>query len=335
MKNQPLPVRDMWIDKKEMPGLLPVAAFLPKDQLRELLPYACLEREEDDCCTIVSQYVQLGPVSIWHQRVHPKTDMNLRPQTPFRNIILHFMMGSDVATRIKDDELVLLNGGFMDMFNLTCYPNVAPLAENQDFDSLHINIQPKKVKAIVKLYPELAVLKTSKIMKADGPVRRNRKPLPISDTGWMMIRDILTCRYIGDAAHFYLQRIAVNLLTTYVKLMDAPELHVLSENTERKVRECFAFLREEYEKQHTVKSLAALFNINARVLHEGFERLYGCTISQFQFAQRMRLAYRSLIETKAPMSLIAQKAGFKSLRSFLDAFRAYYKCDPIWLIRAQ
>ena len=64
------------------------------------------------------------------------------------------MMGSDVATRIKDDELVLLNGGFMDMFNLTCYPNVAPLAENQDFDSLHINIQPKKVKAIVKLYPE-------------------------------------------------------------------------------------------------------------------------------------------------------------------------------------
>lgn len=325
----------MWIDRKETFRVLPAAAFLPKDQLRELLPFAFVEREEDECCRIVSQHVRLGWISIWHQRVHPKTDMELRPQTPFPNIILHFMMGSDVTTRIKDDELVVLSGGFMDMFNLTRYPNVASLVKGQDFDSLHINIQPKKVKAMAKLFPELAVLKTPMIMKTDGPLRRNKKPLPISDTSWMMIRDILTCRYIGDAAHFYLQRIAVNLLTTYVKLMDTPEHHGLSENIEQKVRKCFAFLREEYVAQHAVKDLAALFGINARVLHEGFGMLYGCTASEFQYAQRMRLAYRSLIETKAPMSLIAEKTGFASLRSFLESFRSYFKCDPVWLLKAQ
>ncbi|MBO9151996.1 helix-turn-helix transcriptional regulator [Chitinophaga sp. GCM10012297] len=334
MENQPLPVRDMWIDQAEITESLPVAV-MHKDQLNGLLSCACVDRIEDECCTIISQYVRMGPLSIWHQKVHPKQQMNLRPQTPFRNIILHFMMGSDVIAEIKNGETVLLGGGFMDMFNLASYPNEAPLQKDQDFDSLHINIQPGRVKEIVKLFPELAVLKAPKIMQADGPLRRDKDPLPINDVCWMMIRDILTCRYLGDHAHFFLQRIAVNMLTIYEKLMDMPVPHGLSENNEQKVRECFVFLRQYYAGQHTVKQLAAIFGLNARVLHDGFEAIYGCTIGQFQYSQRMRLAYRSLVETKAPMGMIAEMTGFKNARSFRICFRRYFKCDPIWLVKAQ
>lgn len=324
----------MWIDQAETTESSPVAA-MRKDQLAGLLPYARVERMEDECCEIISQYVRMGPLSIWHQKVHPKQGMNLRPQTPFRNIILHFMMGSDVIAEIRNGETVLLGGGFMDMFNLASYPNEAPLQKDQDFDSLHINIQPQRVKEIVKLFPELAVLKAPKIMQADGPVRRGKDPLPISDVCWPMVRDILTCRYIGDHAYFFLQRIAVNMLTVYEKLMDMPGPNSLSANNEQKVRDCFTFLREYYVGQHTVKQLAAIFGINARVLHEGFETLFGCTISQFQYMQRMRLAYRSLLETKAPMEMIAEMTGFKNVRSFRICFRRYFKCDPVWLVKAQ
>ncbi|MGN7722619.1 helix-turn-helix transcriptional regulator [Chitinophaga sp. 22620] len=331
MKNQPLPVHDMWIDEYENRKTIPVAT-LPADLLKGLLKCSIVEYEEDKCCRIVTQQIPLELFSLWLQTVYPKKDMLLRPQTPFRNIILHVMLGSDVITMIKDGKPVLLGSGFMDLFNLTRYPNEAPLQKNQGFLSLHINIQPKKVKELVKCFPELAGLKDKRIMKADGKV--NKTSLPLNEVTWPIVRDILTCRYIGDAADFYLRRLSVNLLRIFEGMMDKP-VHRLSERDREKVEECFNYLKKNYVDQHTVKQMAGMFGISAAVLHKGFQAMFGCTIRQFQLDQRFRLAYHSMMHTKASFGMIADKTGFKSAGSFMNAFRAYYKCDPVLLMRAQ
>ncbi len=321
----------MWVDQYENRKTLPVAT-MPADLLKGLLRCSIVEYEDNKCCRIVTQQIPLKFFSLWLQTVYPKKDMLLRPQTPFRNIILHVMLGSDVITMVKDGKPVFLGSGFMDLFNLTRYPNEAPLQKNQGFLSLHINIPPKKVKELVKNFPELAWLKGKKIMKADGQV--NNDSLPLNEVTWPIVRDILTCRYVGDIAEHYIRRLSVNLLLTFGKMMDQPG-HGLSERNRKKVEECFNYLKVHYVDRHTVKQMATLFRINARVLHEGFQAMFGCTIRQFQLDQRMRLAYRSMIETKASFSMIAGKAGFKSVRSFRDVFRGYYKYDPILLVRAQ
>ncbi len=321
----------MWIDREETSEALPVAT-IPGEFLAELLKCAIVDYKEDECHRIITQQIPLGPLSVWYQKVHPKKDMKLRPQTPFRNLILHFMMGSDVIALIKEDRPVLLGSGFMDLFNLTSYPNEAPLQKDQDFTSFHLNIQPKKVKELVKMYPEVAWLKDKKVMQTNGQV--NMDSQLINDVCLMAIRDIITCRYIGDAAHFYLLRQSVNILAVFHKLMDKPA-HGLSENNLQKINECFSFLKMYYVGQHSVKQLAAMFGINARVLHEGFEAVFGCTPGQFQFDRRMWLAYKAMMETKASFETIAELSGFKSARSFRISFRRYYKCDPVWLVRAQ
>lgn len=321
----------MWIDECEQRKTIPVAT-MPADLLKGLLRCSKVEYEENKCCRIVTQQIPLDIFSLWLQTVYPKKNMLLRPQTPFRNIILHVMLGNDVITMIKDGKPVFLGSGFMDLFNLTRYPNKAPLKKNQGFLSLHINIQPKKIKELVKRFPELEGLKNKRITKADGQV--NKGSIPLNEVTWPIVRDILTCRYIGDAADFYLRRLSVNLLVMFERIMDKPA-HGLSKSKREKVEKCFNFLKANYVGQHTVKQMAAQFRINARVLHEGFQSMFGCTIGQFQLDQRFRLAYRSMMETKAQFGVIAAEAGFKSTRSFRISFRRYYQCDPVWLVRAQ
>ncbi len=321
----------MWIDECEQRKTIPVAT-MPADLLKGLLRCSKVEYEENKCCRIVTQQVPLDVFSLWLQTVYPKKNMLLRPQTPFRNIILHVMLGSDVVTMIRSGETVCLGSGFMDMFNLTRYPNEAPLQKDQGFLSLHINIQPKKVKELVKWFPELAGLKDKKIMKVDGKV--NKTSLRLNEVSWPIVLDILTCRYIGEAADVYLRRHSVNLLLLFERMVDKPD-HGLSERNRKKVEECFDFLKDHYVDQHTVKQMAERFRLNARVLHEGFQAMFGCTIRQFQLDQRLRRAYRYMMETRTPFGMVAVKTGFKSARSLRNTFWGYYKCDPILLMRAQ
>ncbi len=82
-----------------------------------------------------------------------------------------------------------------------------------------------------------------------------------------------------------------------------------------------------------VEALAARLGVGARHLSRLFRVHLGSTPTQVARSAKVRRAKRLIDETDLGMTEIAAQAGFRSLRSFNDAFRAVYRCPPSALRR--
>lgn len=84
----------------------------------------------------------------------------------------------------------------------------------------------------------------------------------------------------------------------------------------------------------TIETLAARLGVGARHLLRLFRRHVGASPSQVARTRRVQCAKRLLDETDLPMTEIALKAGFGSLRRFNAVFAETYKRAPTAIRRA-
>ncbi len=76
------------------------------------------------------------------------------------------------------------------------------------------------------------------------------------------------------------------------------------------------------------ESFAARLGLGARQLSRLFQKHLGTTPGQAAKTARVQRAKRLLDETSLPITEIAYKAGFKSLRRFNAVFKETYRCAP-------
>ncbi|WP_109697892.1 helix-turn-helix domain-containing protein [Chitinophaga deserti] len=331
-----LPTKTLWIDSPPVESL-PVAS-MPKDQLKGLLPFARIyvdkNDEDKDDCKIVTQEVPLGPISMWFHHVAPKASMILFPQTPFRNVILHVMLGSPVRVLMGNGRLTDLRNQRMDLFNLLDYLNTVPLEEGQCFDSFHINFRPDAAPELIRQFPELKDLITEDILKGEG--RLNTRSVFFNEVCQRTLKQILCCKQIGDTAEYFLRRQVVNILTVFLRTMQmGSAAYRLSTKNRLKTAACYHFLRRNFTGQHSAESLSQRFSLEPDLLEACFCARYGRTIQEFILDRRMNVAYHALMRTKASFSTIAADTGFETVAAFRIAFRKYYRVEPVHLIKAQ
>jgi len=78
----------------------------------------------------------------------------------------------------------------------------------------------------------------------------------------------------------------------------------------------------------TVETLANRVGVGARHLTRLFARYLGASPAQVAQTARIQRAKRLLDETELPMTEIAMRAGFRSLRRFNSAFTEVYRRPP-------
>ena len=84
----------------------------------------------------------------------------------------------------------------------------------------------------------------------------------------------------------------------------------------------------------SVEGLAERLGITARHLRRLFQRHWGASPAEVARTARVQRAKRLLSETALPMTEIALRAGFGSLRRFNAAFSAAYRRPPSAIRRA-
>jgi AraC family transcriptional regulator of adaptative response / DNA-3-methyladenine glycosylase II len=84
-----------------------------------------------------------------------------------------------------------------------------------------------------------------------------------------------------------------------------------------------------------VEALAAGLGVGARHLTRLFDKHLGASPGQIARTARVQRAKRLLDETQLPMTEIASRAGFRSLRRFNTVFAEVYKRAPSAIRRAQ
>jgi AraC family transcriptional regulator, regulatory protein of adaptative response / methylated-DNA-[protein]-cysteine methyltransferase len=84
-----------------------------------------------------------------------------------------------------------------------------------------------------------------------------------------------------------------------------------------------------------VEELAARLGVGARHLSRLFDKHLGASPGQIARTARVQRAKRLLDDTKLPMTEIASRAGFRSLRRFNAVFAEVYRRPPTEIRRAQ
>jgi AraC family transcriptional regulator, regulatory protein of adaptative response / methylated-DNA-[protein]-cysteine methyltransferase len=85
----------------------------------------------------------------------------------------------------------------------------------------------------------------------------------------------------------------------------------------------------------SVEALAACLGVGARHLSRLFDKHLGASPGQIAKTARVQRAKRLLDDTKLPMTEIASRAGFRSLRRFNTVFAEVYKRPPTEIRRVQ
>lgn len=84
-----------------------------------------------------------------------------------------------------------------------------------------------------------------------------------------------------------------------------------------------------------VEALAACLGVGERHLTRLFDKHLGASPGQIARTARVQRAKRLLDETSLPMTEIAARAGFRSLRRFNAVFAEVYRRPPTAIRRAQ
>lgn len=89
-----------------------------------------------------------------------------------------------------------------------------------------------------------------------------------------------------------------------------------------------AALAADLSAEIALADLARQLGTNATKLKNGFRLLYGVSMGGFRNRLRMERAMQLLVESKAPVSAVAEAVGFRHQASLTVAFRAHFGITP-------
>lgn len=326
------PEKILYIER-DQPGYIPVAA-IPEEYLQLILPYAGVYFERDKHCDMLSQHIQIGPFSFWIHETFANADLILCPFTPRALWALHFMYETSLDVKLYDGISFSLEEKECNLFNLVSDLHKVPMEDGQKLTSCHINILPEALRELAIQYPALCRLANKKPANITGPI--NKHPYLINDVCDLLIQKMLTCRYIETPAHHFLHRCCLDLFLNFAyQDAHAPQRYLVDDALNSATFNLlFEYLTAHPQANHTIRELSTMFELDPRVLVQGFLKNFGMTVSAYIKMTKMMMVFEKLTEKATTLSKIAQEAGYKNWQKLDEAFTEYYGCDMEQLRRA-
>lgn len=289
-----------------------------------LIPEAGIYFRQDAECDILSQHIQLPLFSLWINDIFPKKDIVLRPFTPVPTYTLHFMFEDSLWTQSRQNQEYLLEERECNLFSLQPGLHKIPMAKSKKILSLHINIDPAAVPALIQQYPVLQSLEMSEPGSINGPI--NQHSYHINPTCDFLIRQILTCHYTGANAQRFLYRCCVDLLLNIAEQQAmASQLLLFSTVINGGAyHDLFKYLETHPYKYHLAGELAYMFEIPAAELAHGFRQLFAISIDDFTHMAKMIFVYDRMASKIFPLPLLAETVGYNDVSVMVNDVETFY-----------
>lgn len=309
------------------------AAYIPTEYLNLIIPYAGLYYEYDDDYNMLSQHIKLGPFSLWVHDVFARKDIVLRPYAPFHLWALHFMYEDTLRAETFKTNKFTLEERQCNLFNLYEHMHRVPMAGGKKVLSFHINILPSDLMLLVQQHPGLYYLANKRVQRSSSLI--NVKPYHINAVCNMLIRTILSCRYIEAQAIHFLERCCLDLFINFAQ-QDAisDEIRPPTEAQTILFNQIFNYLTEHPHIVHTETEVAKMFNIPAFKLAQGFRAQFSIGITTFLHMLKMMMIYNTLMQKAVTLRELAIIAGYKDIEEMITDVEKYYSCNLAALRRS-
>jgi hypothetical protein len=289
-----------------------------------LIPEAGIYFRQDAECDILSQHIQLPLFSLWINDIFPKKDIILRPFSPVPTYTLHFMFEDSLWTQSRQQQEYLLEERECNLFCLQPGLHKIPMSKSKKILSLHINIDPTAIPALIEQYPVLQSLGLSHSRGANGPV--NKYSYHINATCDFLIRQILTCHYTGVNAQRFLYRCCIDLLLN-IATQQATASQLLLFSTVMNgdaYQGLFKYLETCPYKHHLAAELAYMFEIPVEQLEHGFQQLFTISINEFTHMAKMMFVYDRIISKAFTLPLLAEAVDYKDVSLMTNDVEIFY-----------
>ncbi len=308
-------------------------AHIPTEYLNLIIPYAGLYYEYDDDYNMLSQHIKLGPFSLWVHDVFARKDIVLRPYAPFHLWALHFMYEDTLRAETSKTSQFTLEERQCNLFNLYSYMHRVPMAGGQKVLSFHINILPSDLMLLVQHHPGLYYLANKRVQRSSGLI--NVKPYRINAVCNMLIRTILSCRYIEAQAVHFLERCCLDLFINFAQQdAIADEIRPPTEAQTILFNQIFEYLTEHPHIVHTEDEVAKMFNLSGVKLAQGFRAQFSIGIAAFLHMLKMMMIYNTLLQKACTLKELALISGYRNIEDMIRDVEKYYNCSLAALRRS-
>lgn len=299
---------------------------IPAEYLQLKLPYAGAFFRQDAECDMLSQHLTLGPYSVWLHDIFSKHNILLRSYTPVPIFTLQFMF---------EDALTLPKAGYTlderecsGFYLFPGQPQRAPMTADKKVFSFHINIQPMQMDELARTYPQFRELMHGIHPRVSA--RINTRPYHINGICDMLIHKIMTCRYEGTRAHFFLKRCVTDIMINFTaQHLDAraPFLYESMLHTDT-CHNIFDYLAEHPHKTHSPTTLAYMYKIDQKEMEDAFRQHFAISITDYMHMIKMMMIYHTLQASSYSLADISEVAGYHTPNELVKDFIAYYDVNP-------
>jgi AraC-like DNA-binding protein len=158
-------------------------------------------------------------------------------------------------------------------------------------------------------------------------------------TNWSLSADmsralnqLLNTAYEGDLRRVHLEAKAMELVCMMSDVMtdrsDSKSPVKLTAPDIERLHEVRALLGRSLTDPPSIVALSRQVGINRNKLSYGFKHLFGATISEFCRDSRLQAGWDLLRDTSLPISLVAEKVGYRQPAAFSNAFRTRFGISP-------
>lgn len=299
---------------------------IPEEFKRLLLPHAEISFRQDNDCDMLTQIIDAGPFSLWMHDIFTREDIVLLPWTPKHILTINYMFEDSLRAESRQSDAFPLEEKECNCLNLHPGIHKVPMSGDKKILSVHINIMPASMPSLVQKYPILNVLNISSLSAISGPV--NKDPHHINLFSDFLIQKLISCRYTGTRARYFIQRCCTDLLLNFAQQeadTDQPILftNILHMDTFHQV---FNYLVDNGGKTHSVSELAYMFYLSPDQLTHGFRQHFSIEVGELMYLLRMMTAYNMLHKKYLSLSDVAYTAGFSGVSEMVTHLERYYNC---------
>ena len=266
--------------------------------------------------------VECPGFSVWHSNYNMELRTCLYCFMEEYMLELFFAMNNTLHFELDGLGEVILQPG---QFNLIYAPYVKKVTwfqENEVYTNFGIHFTPDYLQQAAPHFPLLDSFLT-KVRNGDAAmISKQHGQMTPEISG--LVQKILHCHFSPEVRTMYLQSKVLELLLLSLDQLGnghkSADISLRPYDIER-IRAAHDYLLSNLDNPCTLIELSRKVGINDFKLKKGFKQVYGTTVYEFLLDVRIDKAKTLLLETEIPIIDIAFMTGYRTLPSFITAFK--------------
>jgi transcriptional regulator GlxA family with amidase domain len=148
----------------------------------------------------------------------------------------------------------------------------------------------------------------------------------------MLIKSILSCRYIEAQAHHFLYRCCLDLFLNFAHQDATADEHIISSDVHTALfNQIFSYVQDHPDMPDCLEKLSNRINMTGAKLAQGFRQYFSIGLKPFLHMVRMMLAYNHLMTASSSLAIVAAATGYRHPDQMIRDLEHYYDCNILAL----